>query len=119
MRLNLGCGFKKLDGGFINVDHSALCKPDQLLDLENLSWPWEDSSVEEIVMSHVLEHLGQNPKVFLGIIKELYRVLKPDALLRVTVPYPRSDGYLIDPTHVRPIMPQLFHLLSKVLPTLY
>ncbi len=51
-------------------------------------------------MSHVLEHLGQTPKVFLGIIKELYRVLKPEAILRVVVPHPRSEGYLIDPTNM-------------------
>ncbi len=99
--------------GFVNVDHSPLCEPDQLLDLEDLPWPWEDSLVEEIVMHHVLEHLGQAPKVFLGVIKELYRVMKPGGVLQIIVPHSRSDGYLIDPTHVRPITPQLFDLLSK------
>lgn len=56
-------------------------------------------------MEHVLEHLGQNTQIYLGIIQELYRICKPQALIRIRVPHPRSDNYLADPTHIRPILP--------------
>lgn len=102
LKLNLGCGHDKRTG-FINVDSQAACQPDQVVDLERFPWPWADGSVDEIVMSHVLEHLGADTDTYLGIIKELYRVCAPDARVAITVPHPRSDNYLADPTHVRPI----------------
>ena len=54
-------------------------------------------------MSHVLEHIGQEPDVFNKIIKELYRICKNNALININVPHPRHDDFLADPTHVRPI----------------
>ncbi|HYH20256.1 MAG TPA: hypothetical protein VD995_16730 [Azospirillum sp.] len=112
MRLNLGCGNRKFDG-YLNVDKFATCEPDRVVDLEVLPWPFETDSAEEILMSHVLEHLGPLPEQFMAIMKELYRVAAPGAPIRITVPHPRSDLYIADPTHVRPITPQLFSLLSK------
>lgn len=102
LRLNLGCGNHKL-ADYFNVDSQPACKPDQIVNLESFPWPWADNSVDEILMSHVLEHLGANTDTYLGIIKELYRVCRPDARITIIVPHPRSDNYLADPTHVRPI----------------
>ena len=73
IKLNLGCGHKKLDG-WVNVDSVAACHPDQVVDLEKFPWPWEDSSASHILMSHVLEHLGESRDCYLEVIKELYRV---------------------------------------------
>ena len=73
--LNLGCGFQKRDG-FLNVDSFAGCEPDMVVDLEQLPWPFASDSAERVLMSHVLEHLGQTPAVFLGIMQELYRVCR-------------------------------------------
>ena len=41
-------------------------------------WPWGESSVDEVHLIHVLEHLGREPHVYLGIMKELWRVCAPD-----------------------------------------
>jgi len=111
-KLNLGCGSRKRDG-YVNVDVSPECAPDQVVDLEALPWPFEDDSADEILMSHVLEHLGADSRTFLGIIKELYRVCRDGAIVHVIVPHPRHDDFLIDPTHVRPILPETFQLFSK------
>lgn len=112
MKLNLGCGFRRLEG-FMNVDRFPDCRPDVIHDLESVPWPWDADTVDEVVMSHVLEHLGADRDVFFGVLRELYRVCRHDARLTVTVPYPRHDDFLIDPTHVRPIMPEFFQMLSK------
>jgi predicted SAM-dependent methyltransferase len=112
MKLNLGCGNTKLDG-FVNCDVQASCDPDRVVDLEKFPWPFEDSIAEEVVLSHVLEHLGESAKVYLGVIKELYRICAPNALVRIAVPHPRHDDFLTDPTHVRPILPEQFHMFSK------
>ena len=102
LRLNLGCGNKKL-AGWVNVDKVAACEPDQVCDLEQFPWPWPDSSVEAVQLHHVLEHLGSATDTYLGIIKELYRVCRGGAQISIAVPHPRHDDFLFDPTHVRPI----------------
>jgi len=102
LKLNLGCGSDIL-AGWVNVDRHPGGGVDQVVDLEALPWPWADSSVDEVRMKHVLEHLGRETEAFLGVIKELWRVCADGAKVDITVPHPRHDAYLNDPTHVRPI----------------
>ena len=110
LKLNLGSGNHPLPG-YVNVDRSGT--PDVLHDLETFPWPWETSSVEEIVLNHVLEHLGETTEKFFGVVKELYRVSAPGATIRIAVPHPRHDDFISDPTHVRTITPRGLGLFSK------
>jgi len=112
MKLNMGCGYHKASG-YINVDVSPVCAPDQLVDLEVIPWPWADNSTEEVVFFHCLEHLGRDPRVFLAMFKELYRICRNDALIKIVVPHPRHDNFINDPTHVRAITPNLLALFSR------
>lgn len=112
IKLNLGCGTKKMPG-FVNVDKFPTFSPDVVWDLETFPWPFEDNTAEEIVLHHTLEHLGQTPEIFLRIMQELYRISAPDAQLLIAVPHPRSDDFISDPTHVRPITPATLELFSK------
>jgi len=112
MKLNLGCGQNKRDG-FVNIDKYATFSPDVVWDLEQTPYPFEADSITEIAATHVLEHLGQNTDVFLGIIEELHRILTPGGTILIKVPHYRGDGYWGDPTHVRTITPLIISLFSK------
>jgi len=107
IRLNLGCGKDHL-AGWVNVDTFAAAKPDRVVDLESLPWPFPDDCADEVLLKHVLEHLGRDTPTFLGIWKELYRVCAPGASVRVVVPHPRHRDFLQDPTHVRAVVPEMF-----------
>lgn len=110
LKLNLGSGQNPQEG-YHNVDKYGA--PDLRCDLEQFPWPWRDGSVSEILLNHVLEHLGATPDVFIRIVTEMYRVCEHGATILVVVPHPRHDHFLDDPTHVRAITPGLFHLFSK------
>jgi hypothetical protein len=110
MLLNLGCGMRRQEG-YINVDRFG--NPDVFHDLESFPWPWPDNSVSEVLMIHVLEHLGQDAETFRKIIQELFRICRDQAMIKLVVPHPKHDTYLGDPTHVRPITEAAIHLLSR------
>lgn len=110
LRLNLGCGAKRLEG-YLNVDQFA--DPDFRFNLETFPYPWPDHSVREIELHHVLEHLGQQTETYLKIIQELYRICQPGATIHITVPHHRSDRFFHDPTHVRPITAVGLSMFSK------
>lgn len=112
MKLNLGCGLNKIQG-FINIDKFDTCNPDVVMDIEVTPWSFENDSVDEILLNHCLEHIGQDVNVFFSVVKELYRVCKQGALIQINVPHPRHDNFINDPTHVRIITPELLGLFSK------
>lgn len=111
-KINLGCGFNKLDTHH-NVDSTKLCNPDEIVDLEVLPWPWADNSFDEIYAKDILEHIGANPKEFIKIIQEMYRVSKPNAVWKVIVPHWRCDLAFDDPTHIRTITSSTFKLFDQ------
>lgn len=117
MKLNLGCGnrIKPTSEGWVNVDkfQNADGTVDFLTDLEDERWPWGDNSIDEVFMSHVLEHLGETSENFINIMQELYRVCKDKAIIKIIVPYPFSEGMIADPTHKRAITPTTICLFSK------
>lgn len=112
IKLNLGCGHFKLKG-FVNVDNYADCQPDIVHDLNHTPWPWSDNAADEIILSHVLEHIGGGADIFKTIIQEIYRVGQNGAKIKIGVPDPNHDNYYGDPTHVRPITPQQLYLFSR------
>ena len=93
-RLNLGCGMTRLDG-FMGVDRIPADSVDVVHDLDQFPYPWPDSSVEEILMDNTLEHLDD----VVAVIEELHRILVPGGRAIIIVPYAKSDGAFVDPTH--------------------
>jgi hypothetical protein len=110
LRLNLGCGMNRLDG-YVNVDRHG--EPDLRHDLEVVPWPWLDDSVSEVLLKHVLEHLGRDPTRYLEIMKELYRICQDGATIRIVVPHHRHEYFFNDPTHVRAVTAEGMNLFSQ------
>ncbi len=107
MRLHLGCGrdYKK---GYINCDISPEVKPDKIVDLEK-KLPFKESSIEEIVANHVLEHIEN----FVQVMHEFHKICKKDALINLKVPFYSSWGQFNDPTHKRFFSPFTFNYFNK------
>ncbi|MFA6308030.1 MAG: class I SAM-dependent methyltransferase [Patescibacteria group bacterium] len=81
-KLNLGAGEDSKDG-YISIDWNELTKPDVVHDLNKLPYPFEDNYFDEILASHILEHLDKPFEV----MKELHRILKPSGKLIIKVPH--------------------------------
>lgn len=112
MKFNMGCGHNRRDG-YVNVDASPACSPDEVWDLEQTPWPWPDGCAEEVLFIHSLEHMGGAPATFLRIMQELYRIAAPGCTVVIHVPHPRHDNFLNDPTHVRAVTPAMMMLFDR------
>lgn len=94
IKINLGSGKKYLDG-YINCDIVKTIKADKYFDLDKPPYPFQDSFADEVLMDNVLEHVED-----VGLVmEEIYRILKNQGILRIYVPYFKSDGAFQDPTH--------------------
>ncbi|OIO05571.1 hypothetical protein AUJ26_02710 [Candidatus Falkowbacteria bacterium CG1_02_37_21] len=94
MKLNLGCGLTRIPD-FTGVDIIKTPATDIVHDLNVFPYPFPDNSAEEIILDNVLEHLDDTIKV----MEELYRIAQPAALIKVYVPYFKSNSAFTDPTH--------------------
>ncbi len=90
MKLNLGCG-RRLLPGFLNVDIGG---GDVQADARTL--PFKTEVMDEVLASHVLEHVADLGRV----MSEIHRVLKVGGTLRIYVPYGLQSLY--NPFHLRP-----------------
>ena len=86
MKLHIGCGRDKRKG-YVNCDISPEVNPDKIVDIEK-KLPFKNSSVEEIIMNHVLEHTFKP----IEVMKEIYRICKDGAIVKIRVPYFSSES---------------------------
>jgi predicted SAM-dependent methyltransferase len=82
VKLNLGCGSDIRDD-FINLDMFPVDDRVLSIDLNVLPLPFEDDSVDYIVLHQILEHLDVNPYDFM---MDVFRVLKKDGIVDVGLP---------------------------------
>lgn len=111
-KLNMGCGFIKLNDHW-NVDVSSICNPDEIVDLENIPYPWQDNFFEKITAINILQSLGETPKRFTNIIKEMYRISKSGAEWVVVTPHHRCDIFHDDYTNIRTLTPKTFKMFDQ------
>ncbi len=111
IRLNVGCG-RNIRPGWVNLDHAPLPGVDIVYDLENcgqVPLPLENDSVEEFLLSHLIEHIHNT----LPLMQELHRVAAPGARALVRVPHGAHDDAWEDPTHVRAYFANSFGYFSQ------
>lgn len=94
MKLNLGCGGKRIEG-FVGVDKYPTPAVDVLADLTG-RLPFEDSSIDEILLDNVIEHMLDIP----ALMREMHRVCRDGATVRILTPHFTSLSSWRDPTHV-------------------
>jgi len=100
-----GCRLVGLDYDehVLNFAHTHLAAPGALLnrgDIHHL--PYQDASFDAVILSEVLEHLTDDA----GALREIHRVMKPGAVLAVTVPHQHYSGWF-DP--LNRLMEGVFH----------
>ncbi len=98
LRLNIGCGHD-IRPGWVNIDLSKENEPrvDVVVKLGQERLPYADGTVDEVLASHILEHIPNWEDVVLDVA----RVLKPGGIFEVRVPY----GHLPIAYHVRTFLP--------------
>ncbi|MDD5532386.1 MAG: glycosyltransferase [Syntrophales bacterium] len=94
--LNLGCGYRKLEG-FINIDNREVVGPDLLCEVVG-GLPYPDSSVDMVRADDFLEHIPIGSVI--GVMEEIWRVLKPGGVFESSTPSTDGRGAFQDPTHV-------------------
>jgi len=138
LKLDLGCGNTPREG-FEGVDIAG-DKATHKVDLFKFPWPFEDNSVEEINLSHFMEHIPAreveerdlagtgwseearpNParERFIGqdmmfaFFDEMWRILRHEGWVHIVVPCARNNRAFQDPTHRRFIVEDTFAYFWK------
>lgn len=95
IRLNLGSGGRPKEG-YANVDFNPKAPEVNIVhNLNKYPWPFEDKSIDEVLMDQCLEHLDDRNLA----MKEIYRILKIGGVARVSVPHFTWQYAYTDPTH--------------------
>jgi SAM-dependent methyltransferase len=94
MRLNIGCGKKRLENA-VNLDISGDVGADLVHDLNCRPWPFESGTFDEVHAYDVLEHVDDVAKT----LEEIHRICRPGARLHATIPHFSSANAFTDVTH--------------------
>ncbi|MEK7212805.1 MAG: hypothetical protein AAB686_03970 [Patescibacteria group bacterium] len=109
MKLDIACGQNKRDG-FKGVDVAPGPGVDYVWDLEKYPWePFEDSSIEEVYVSHYAEHT----KDLMKFMDEVWRICEDDATVNILGPYYTSIRAWQDPTHTRALSEATWMYFNK------
>jgi SAM-dependent methyltransferase len=97
--LELGAGKRpylgKNNEDVIHTDIMKLPHIEVVHDLNKFPWPLKKNEFDEVLARHVLEHLDNIIKV----MDEIGRILKPNGIIKIWVPYFSHVGAVWDLTH--------------------
>jgi len=93
-KLNFGSG-RDVKTGYINVDITKFDGVDKTFNFDVFPYPFRENTFEFVYADNVLEHLDDITRV----MKELHRVCKDGAEVRIIVPYYNCFGSYNDVTH--------------------
>jgi SAM-dependent methyltransferase len=92
--LDIGCGSAKTPGA-VGLDISADTDADIVHNLDELPYPIEDASFDQILMQDVIEHVREP----IEVLEELHRIARPGARIQLRTPHFSSILAYGDPTH--------------------
>jgi SAM-dependent methyltransferase len=95
--LDLGCGPLRRGPDWIGVDRLDYEAVDLVGDVHDVLRAFPGGSVDEVHSSHFFEHVTD----FVGLMREIQRVLKKDGTLDVLVPHFSNPYFYSDHTHCR------------------
>jgi len=95
-KLNLGCG-PDIKKGYVNLDSVKIPGVDVIHNLNKFPYPFKDNEFDEVFASHVLEHVDD----LVRVMKELKRICKPKARIKIRGPHFACGLAYRDPTHKR------------------
>lgn len=118
IHLDIGGG-NNPNPGAINIDILPLPKVDIVWDLEDTPWKVDGKvfpaeSVSIATASHVLEHIDPHKGVFIAVMNEIWRVLRPEGQFAFVVPHAESPGMMQDPTHCNFINETTMHYFDPL-----
>lgn len=91
--IDLGCGRRKYPTS-TGIDGVKLEGVDIVADL-NKGIPLKDDAADMLVSFHFLEHVND----FTRMVEEIHRVVKPNGIVKIRVPYFNCFDAFTDPTH--------------------
>ncbi|OGC78638.1 MAG: hypothetical protein A2Z27_00035 [candidate division Zixibacteria bacterium RBG_16_50_21] len=92
--LNAGSGRRKIEGA-VNLDLRDYIGADVVHDLNQVPYPFPENYFDEVILSHIVEHLYDCLKCF----REIHRICKSGALVHVVVPHYTDWSYWANPDH--------------------
>jgi len=96
VKLHLGCGTKHIPG-YINIDCQQYDSVDVVMDIMDIDNMYIENSVDAIYICHVLEHFEiKTAKI---LLKKMFKILKKDGILRLSVPDFEAISNLYQKTH--------------------
>ena len=93
-RLNLGSGARPLAGA-VNLDISSSVGADVVHDLNQMPWPFENDTFDEVHAYDVIEHLHDVVRA----LDEIHRIARHRAIVHIAVPHFSSANTFTDLTH--------------------
>ena len=93
MKLNLGCGNKKMEG-YVGVDRHRCEAAGVLCDVTR-RLPFAEGSIDAVYMDNFIEHVLDIP----ALLAEVSRVCRPGARVVMTTPHYTSAASWRNPTH--------------------
>lgn len=114
MILVLGSGNKKFNGA-ITLDQERAFNPDIVCKLGVDVIPLDADSVRLAIAIHILERIGSlgDTERWFHFWEEIYRVMKPDAILKFESPKWNSVWAFACPSNCRPISAECFAYLNQ------
>jgi SAM-dependent methyltransferase len=98
--LELGCGKRKgcgcpYTGEIIGMDIDPNSQADVIHDCEKFPYPFKDNEFDAVFMQHSLEHFQDT----VAVMKEVWRITKPNGRVYIVVPYGASAWSLQNVMH--------------------